>query len=282
MMACAEQKTPGTAGRRRLTALAAAVGLSALVLTGCGGQGGGRGAAASSAEAGAQAGGGETTLRVSAAASLTQSFDQLAEEFERDHPGVDVNVNYGGSSGLVQQLTEGAPADVFASADQKNMKKLTDADLAQGEPKIFATNVLTLVVPKDNPAGITSVQNVLNKKVKLVTCAPEVPCGAATQKVEKANGVELTPVSQENAVTDVLGKVTSGQADAGIVYVTDAKAAGDKVTTIEIPKTDEAINRYPIVALKDSEQPELAAQFVDLVTGEQGQKVLRDAGFGAP
>ena len=280
MMACAEQKTPGTAGRRRLTALVAAAGLGTLVLTGCGGQSGGSNAAASSPEAGA--GGGDKTLRVSAAASLTQSFDQLAEEFERDHPGVDVDVNYGGSSGLVQQLTEGAPADVFASADQKNMTKLTDADLAQGEPKIFATNVLTLVVPKDNPAGITSVQDVLDKKVKLVTCAPEVPCGAATQKVEQANGVELAPVSQENAVTDVLGKVTSGQADAGIVYVTDAKAAGDKVTTIEIPKTDEAINRYPIVALKDSEQPELAAQFVDLVTGEQGQKVLRDAGFGAP
>ena len=278
MMACAEQKTPGTAGRRRLTALVAAVGLGTLVLTGCGGQSGESNAAASSSEAG----GGDKTLRVSAAASLTQSFDQLAEEFERDHPGVDVDVNYGGSSGLVQQLTEGAPADVFASADQKNMKKLTDADLAQGEPKIFATNVLTLVVPKDNPAGIRSVQDVLGKNVKLVTCAPEVPCGAATQKVEQANGVELAPVSQENAVTDVLGKVTSGQADAGIVYVTDAKAAGDKVTTIEIPKTDEAINTYPIVALKASEQPELATEFVDLVTGERGQKVLQDAGFGAP
>ena len=280
MMACAEQKIPGTAGRRRLTALVAAAGLGTLVLTGCGGQSGGSNAAASSPEAGA--GGGDKTLRVSAAASLTQSFDQLSNEFEKDHPGVSVDVNYGGSSGLVQQLTEGAPADVFASADQKNMTKLTDADLAQGEPKIFATNVLTLVVPKDNPAGIRSIQDVLGKNVKLVTCAPEVPCGAATQTVEKANGVELKPVSQENAVTDVLGKVTSGQADAGIVYVTDAKAAGNKVTTIDIPMADEAINNYPIVALKDSEQPELAAQFVDLVTGEQGQKVLRDAGFGAP
>ncbi|WP_058955540.1 molybdate ABC transporter substrate-binding protein [Kocuria rhizophila] len=277
-MARAERKTPGTAGKRRLTALVAAAGLGALVLTGCGGQSGAGDASASSSEAG----GGDKTLRVSAAASLTTSFDQLSDEFEKDHPGVNVDVNYGGSSGLVQQLTEGAPADVFASADQKNMKKLTGADLTQGEPKIFATNVLTLVVPKDNPAGITSVQDVLDKKVKLVTCAPEVPCGAATQKVERANGVELKPVSQENAVTDVLGKVTSGQADAGIVYVTDAKAAGDKVTTIEIPKTDEAINKYPIVALNKSDQPELAAQFVDLVTGERGQKVLKDAGFGTP
>ena len=277
-MARAEQKTPGIVSGSRLTALVAAVGLGALVLTGCGGQNGGGDASASSS----QARGGDETLRVSAAASLTGSFDQLSSEFEKDHPGVDVDVNYGGSSGLVQQLTEGAPVDVFASADQKNMQKLTDAGLAQGEPKIFATNVLTIVVPKDNPAGIRSMQDVLDKKVKLVTCAPEVPCGAATRKVEKANGVQLTPVSQENAVTDVLGKVTSGQADAGIVYVTDAKAAGEKVTTIDIPKTDQAINRYPIVALQKSEQPELAAQFVDLITGERGHEVLQDAGFGAP
>lgn len=277
-MARAERKTPGTAGKRRLTALVAAAGLGALVLTGCGGQSGAGDASASSSEAG----GGDKTLRVSAAASLTTSFDQLSDEFEKDHPGVNVDVNYGGSSGLVQQLTEGAPADVFASADQKNMKKLTDAGLAAGEPSVFATNVLTLAVPKDNPADITSFRDVVDRDVKLVTCAPEVPCGAATQEIEKANGVALHPVSQENAVTDVLGKVTSGQADAGIVYVTDAKAAGDKVTTIEIPKTDEAINTYPIVALNKSEQPELAAQFVDLVTGERGQKVLKDAGFGAP
>ena len=171
---------------------------------------------------------------------------------------------------------------MFASADQKNMKKLTDAGLAKGEPAVFATNVLTLVVPQDNPAGIKSFRDVVNKDVKLVTCAPEVPCGAATQKVEKANGTTLQPVSQENAVTDVLGKVTSGQADAGIVYVTDAKSAEDTVKSIEIPGTEKAINRYPVVALKDAAEPELAREFVDLVKGERGQKVLKDAGFGAP
>ncbi|QBJ20549.1 MULTISPECIES: molybdate ABC transporter substrate-binding protein [Kocuria] len=284
-MANGHESIPGAAacgaarpGQRRLTTLLTAVGLGALLLTGCGGQSGGGDASASSS----QGGGGEKTLRVSAAASLTTSFDQLSDEFEKGHPGVTVDVNYGGSSGLVQQLIEGAAADVFASADQKNMKKLMDADLAQGDPKIFATNVLTLVVPRDNPAGIESFQDVVDKDVKLVTCAPEVPCGAATKKVEKADGVELKPVSQENAVTDVLGKVTSGQADAGIVYVTDAKSAGDKVTSIDIPKTDEAVNNYPVVALKKSEQPQLATEFVDLVTGERGQEVLKDAGFGAP
>ena len=257
----------------RMRALACAV--SAVALTGCAGASDGGGDAAASSDQ-------ETTLRVSAAASLTHSFDELVRTFEAAHPGVKVSMNYGGSSGLVQQLTEGAPADVFASADQKNMKKLTAAGLAAGEPSVFATNVLTLAVPKDNPADITSFRDVVDRDVKLVTCAPEVPCGAATQEIEKANGVALHPVSQENAVTDVLGKVTSGQADAGIVYVTDAKSAKDRVTTVEIPRTDQAVNNYPVVALKDSAEPELARQFVDLVQGDEGRKVLEDAGFGAP
>ena len=279
-MAVLSKRRTARPARRRFTALVAAAGLSALVLTGCGGHSGGGDAAASSGGSGS--GDGEKTLRVSAAASLTQSFDTLAEDFEKDHPGVDVDVNYGGSSGLVQQLTEGAPADVFASADEKNMKKLTDAGLAKGEPQVFATNVLTLVVPQSNPAGIESFQDVVDKNVKLVTCAPEVPCGAATQKVEKANGAALKPVSQENAVTDVLGKVTSGQADAGIVYVTDAKSAGDRVKTLEIPRADQAVNTYPVVALDKAENPDLAREFVNLVTGDRGQKVLKDAGFGTP
>ncbi|MDO4918044.1 molybdate ABC transporter substrate-binding protein [Kocuria sp.] len=280
--------SPATGGARsgkrasaaaRITAVTAAATLVFAVLAGCStgsGDGGGGG------DASASSSGGDRTLRVSAAASLTKSFDELSQDFEKDHPGVHVDVNYGGSSSLVQQLTEGAPADVFASADEKNMEKLTDAGLAKGEPEVFATNVLTLVVPEGNPAGIKSFQDVVDKDVKLVTCAPEVPCGAATEKVEKADGVTLKPVSQENAVTDVLGKVTSGQADAGIVYVTDAKSAGDEVETIDIPKADEAVNKYPVVALDKAQDPELAKEFVDLVTGERGQKVLKDAGFGAP
>ena len=247
----------------------------ALVLVGCG-SGDGTAGSDGSPE------GSDTSLTVFAAASLTDSFNELGRQFEAEHSGVTVNFNYGGSSGLVQQLTEGAPADVFASADTKNMAKLTDAGRADGDPRTFATNTLTVVVPADNPAGIESLDDLQREGVALVVCAPEVPCGNATRKVEAANGIDLKPVSEENAVTDVLGKVTSGQADAGIVYVTDAKSAGDKVGTVELPKADAAVNDYPIVTLKDSGNPQLARQFEELVTGEKGRQVLREAGFGAP
>lgn len=263
----------------RFAVLAAA---GALALAGCGAgdatadrSGGGGGAASSG-------GTGEAHLTVFAAASLTKAFDELGRDFESEHRGVKVTVNYGGSSGLVQQLTEGAPADVFASADEKNMTKLTAAGLDAGEPELFASNTLTIVVPAANPARITSLKDLTKDGVKLVTCAAGVPCGNATQQVEAANHVDLKPVSEESAVTDVLGKVTSGQADAGIVYVTDAGSAGDAVGTVQLPRADAAVNNYPIVALKASEHPELAEQFVQLVTGERGRQVLAEAGFGTP
>lgn len=248
------------------------------VLTGCGSSSSGGGDTGGSAAASD----GGRTLTVYAAASLADTFDQLGADFEEAHPGTTVALNYGGSSGLVQQLTEGAPADMFASADQRTMTKLTDAQLNDGEPTIFATNMLTTVVPADNPAGITSFEDLRKGGVKVVTCASEVPCGSATQTVAKANGVTFHPVSEEGSVTDVLGKVTSGQADAGIVYVTDAKSAGDKVATVGLPKADHAINTYPIVTLRDAKNPELAAEFEKLVTGPQGQEALQKAGFGAP
>ncbi|MBD2763854.1 molybdate ABC transporter substrate-binding protein [Kocuria sp. cx-455] len=260
----------------KAAAIAAVLGTA---LAGCGSPSSGGGDAGGSAAASS---GGDRTLIVYAAASLAGTFDQLGKDFEEAHPGTTVALNYGGSSGLVQQLTEGAPADVFASADQKNMTKLTDAQLNDGEPTIFATNTLTIVVPADNPADITSFEDLRKGGVKLVTCASEVPCGSATQTVEKVNGVTLEPVSEEGSVTDVLGKVTSGQADAGIVYVTDAKSAGDKITTVGLPKANQAINKYPIVTLKDAKNTELAAEFEKLVTGPQGQEGLKKAGFGAP
>lgn len=249
------------------------------VLAGCGSPSSGGGNAGGSAAASSD---GDRTLTVYAAASLADTFDQLGRDFQEAHPGTTVALNYGGSSGLAQQLIEGAPADVFASADQKNMTKLTDAQLNDGEPTIFATNTLTIVVPTDNPADITSFDDLHKDGVKLVTCAPEVPCGSATQTVEKANGVTLEPVSEEGSVSDVLGKVTSGQAEAGIVYVTDAKSAGDKIQTVDLPKADQAVNKYPIVTLKDSKNAELAAEFEKFVTGPQGEEALQKAGFGAP
>ena len=137
--------------------------------------------------------------------------------------------SFAGSSDLVTQLQQGAPADVFASADTKNMDKATADNLVQGDPVNFASNTLEIAVPPDNPAKITSFADLAEAGVKVVVCAPQVPCGSATQKVETATGVTLKPVSEENSVTDVLNKVTTGEADAGLVYNTDVKSAGDKV-----------------------------------------------------
>jgi molybdate transport system substrate-binding protein len=224
----------------------------------------------------------EGSITVFAAASLTATFTELAAEFEAAHPGTDVALNFAGSADLVTQIIEGAPADVFASADEKNMTKLTDDDLVEGEPVDFATNVLEIAVPPGNPAGIETFADLAAPGVKLVVCAPEVPCGAATLKVAEASGVALTPVSEESSVTDVLGKVTSGEADAGLVYVTDVKAAGDAVDGIPFDESGEAVNTYPIATLVDAEAPEVAHAFLAFVTSEAGLAVLAAAGFGKP
>lgn len=218
-----------------------------------------------------------TELVVFAAASLSTTFSTLGAQFEAAHPGVTVKFSYDGSSALLDQLKTGAPADVFASADAATMDKA--AGLMAGTPALFATNVLTLIVPAGNPAKITGLDASLGGK-KLVVCADGVPCGTATKKLAIALGVTLTPVSQETKVTDVRTKVESGQADAGIVYVTDAKASGDKVETIAIAGADKARNDYVIGVTKDSKQASLAAAFVELVKGPDGQKVLLSAGFG--
>lgn len=222
------------------------------------------------------------TLNVYAAASLKQTFTELASQFEAANPQAKVSLSFDGSSTLVTQIQEGAPADVFASADQANMSKLSDAKLVIGSPVDFASNVLTLVVPPDNPANITSFADAAQSGVKLVICAAQVPCGAASQSDAKAAGLTLAPVSEELNVTSVLGKVTAGEADAGLVYVTDAKTAGDKVESIPLNLDKPTVNLYPIAAVNTSKVPELAQGFIDLVTGAEGQKVLSDAGFGTP
>jgi molybdate transport system substrate-binding protein len=148
-----------------------------------------------------------------------------------------------------------------------------------GTPVNFATNILTIVTPPDNPAGITSFADLAKSGVDVVLCAPRVPCGAAAKTVETNTGVTLTPVSEENSVTDVLGKITSGQADAGLVYVTDAKNAGDKVKQVDFPEATAVVNVYPIATLTAATEPALATKFVDLVTGPEGQQVLAAAGF---
>ncbi|GAA1679717.1 molybdate-binding protein [Citricoccus zhacaiensis] len=270
----------GRTGHHLGVALGLIVG-SGVVLAGCSAPSSG------SAESG-------TTLTVFAAASLGDSFEELADGFEQENPGVEVEYNIAGSSSLAEQILAGAPADVFASADEPNMHTVVAAGENSGEPEPFATNVLTLVTPADIPAdtpantpGITSLEDATAEGVKLVVCAPQVPCGRAALALAEDAGVELSPVSEEASVTDVLGKVTSGEADAGLVYVTDALGAGESVNAIELENADSAVNTYPITVLaaaaeNGSEHPELAQRFVDYVLSEEGQSVLEADGFGAP
>lgn len=265
------------AGRRpRLTALLLAGALST-GLAGCG-------ADTSTSEAPSAAASSQLSgeITVFAAASLKTTFTQLARDFEARNPGTKVNLSFAGSSDLVTQITQGAPADVFASADTKNMTKLADAQLVDGTAQNFATNVLEIAVPPGNPASISSFADLAKPGVKVVTCANQVPCGAAADVVEKAAGITLSPVSEESSVTDVLGKVTSQEADAGLVYVTDVKGAGNKVKGIPFPESDKAVNIYPIATVGTSKNKELAAAFIAMVTGNDGRKILADAGFGAP
>lgn len=263
---------------RTSTRLIAGVALSLAVIAGTAACSSGSGTDSTSSDA-ATTSSLNGSITVFAAASLKGTFTDLAASFEKANPDVKVALSFAGSSDLVTQITEGAPADVFASADTKNMAKLTDANLTASDPVNFATNTLEIAVPTDNPASVTSFQDLAKSDVKTVVCAPQVPCGAATVTIETATGVTLKPVSEESSVTDVLGKVTSGEADAGLVYVTDIKAAGDTVKGITFPESSEAVNTYPIATLKDSKQTEIADAFVAYVTGTVGQGVLADAGF---
>jgi molybdate transport system substrate-binding protein len=249
---------------------------TALLLAGCSGGASGGAAAPSAAPEAPEA----QTLTVLAAASLTATFTDLEKQFETAHPGVDVKLNFAGSSDLAQQIVNGAPADVFAAASDATMKTVTDAGLVAGPPKVFASNVLQIATAPGNPKGIASFADLARPDLKVVVCAPQVPCGAAEQKLEKATGVDIKPVSEEADVKSTLGKVTSGDADAGLVYVTDVDAAGGSVEGVNFTEAGQAPTNYPIAVLKNAPQPQLALQFEDLVTGDAGRRVLQDAGFG--
>lgn len=223
-----------------------------------------------------------TILTVFAAASLKSTFTEIGKEFEAQHQGLKVQFSFAGSSDLVAQIQQGAPADVFASADNKNMDKAVSDKLTDGAPINFAANTLEIATPPDNPAKVTSLADLARPGVKVVLCAAEVPCGSAARKVENASGINIKPVSEEASVTDVLNKIITGEADAGLVYVTDVKGAGDKVNGVTFPASTKAINTYPIAALADSKNATLAQQFVDFVTSDKGQAVLTAAGFAQP
>lgn len=260
---------------KRMRAWAAAGLAAAAVLSGCGSDTSPGGAPSGSA-APAQ------HLVVFAAASLKQTFTKIGDQFKTDNPGATVEFSFAGSSDLVTQLTQGAKADVFASADVKNMDKAAAAGLLAGDPVTFATNVLTIAVAPGNPKGIKTFGDLAKPGLNVVVCAPQVPCGSATKKVEDTTKVTLAPVSEETSVTDVLGKVSTGQADAGLVYVTDVAGSGGKVDGVGFPESSGAVNTYPIATLKSAANADLAHKFIDLVTGAVGQKVLEQAGFGKP
>lgn len=222
-----------------------------------------------------------TTLTVLAAASLTETFETLAKSFEAAHPGVTVRLSFGASSALAAQVVAGAPADVFASANEATMKKVSDAGLAES-PVIFATNTLAIAVPSSNPAGVTGLADLDKPDVKVALCAPQVPCGAAAATVLQAAGLRVKPVSLEQDVKAVLTKVRLGEVDAGLVYKTDVVAAGADVTGIDFPEASGAVNSYPVAVLTQAPAPALAHEFVALLTGPEGAKVFTDAGFKLP
>ena len=268
----------------RRAAIAAVSLLSAVSLAACGGSasnsstGAASGTASSSASAGAEKATGKVT--VLAAASLQGAFEEIEKTVEKDNPGLDITFDFQGSQDLVSSLAGGNSADVLATANNSTMKDAADQKLV-GDQTEFATNVLTLIVPKGNPKNVTGLDSSLDG-ANLVICAPEVPCGEATQTLATELGVTLNPVSEEQKVTDVRGKVESGEAQAGIVYTTDAAKAGDKVEAIALP-ANSVINHYPIALTKSAANPQAAQAFIDYVLSPEGQKVLQDTyGFGAP
>ncbi len=219
---------------------------------------------------------------VLAAASLTGSFTAEAKAFEQANPGTKVTLSFGASSTLATQVVQGAPADVFASADQANIAKVTDPGLAAGPATAFATNRLAVIVAKGNPKGISGLVDLARSDLIVVLAAPEVPVGKYGQQALDTAKVAVTPKSLEADVKAVVSKVTLGEADAGIVYTTDVKAAGDKADGVAIPDDVNVLATYPAVVTKAAKNPVAAAAFVAFLGSADGRKILADAGFGLP
>ena len=219
----------------------------------------------------------DSRLTVLAASSLTEVFTELGDAFEEEHDGVEVRFSFGSSTTLADQAAQGAPGDVLATADETSMTLAEDADVLAEDPATFATNELVLVVPADNPGGVTSFDDLAGSD--WVRCADDVPCGRVAAALAEANGVTAEPASLEVDVKSVLARVTSGEADAGLVYRTDAQAAGDDVQVIEIPHTAEHPARYLIAPLSDTDDADLAAAFVELVLSAEGRDTLTEGGF---
>ncbi|MFC4536134.1 molybdate ABC transporter substrate-binding protein [Sphaerisporangium dianthi] len=252
---------------------------AALAIAGTAGCGSGRPAGT---QASAPAAGGDAEeVTVFAAASLTGTFTELGKTFEAAHPGTTVRFNFGSSATLAQQITQGAPADVFAAASPATMKTVTDASLA-GTPTTFARNRLQIAVPAGNPAKVDELDDLADPKVKVALCARQVPCGAAAVKALEAAALTVEPVTLEQDVKATLTKVELGEVDAALVYTTDVLAAGDKAEGIAFPEAGKAVNDYPIATLTRAPAPGPARRFVELVLSAQGRDVLSRAGFETP
>ncbi|WP_281918350.1 molybdate ABC transporter substrate-binding protein [Nocardia sputorum] len=222
------------------------------------------------------------TVTVFAAASLTETFGELGKQFEAAHPGVEVVYSYGASSALAQQIIQGAPADVFASAAPKNMQQVRDKGEVATAPVTFVRNRLQIAVPKGNPGRISGLADFGKTEPKFALCAEQVPCGAAAAKVFETGGITPQPDTREQDVKAVLTKVTLGEVDAALVYRTDVEAAGDKVEGIDFPESAAAINDYPVAPLAHAPNAAAAAAFVDFVTSEKAKPVFVAAGFDTP
>ena len=244
----------------------------ATALAGCGQSGN------TSAGAGGRPGG---TIRVFAAASLTGSFGTLAKDFEHQHPGTRVQLSFGASSDLATQIDNGAPADVFASASPVNMQQVVKAGYAD-HPRAFASNTMEIAVPPGDPAGVHRLADLARPGVKVALCQPQVPCGAVARQVLHNAGLTVHPVTEEVDVKSVLTKVMIGEVDAGVVYVTDVRAAGHQVTGIRIPRGVNASTSYPVTVVRGSGNLATARAFERLVLSASGQRVLAKAGFGRP
>ncbi len=216
-------------------------------------------------------------ITVFAAASLTESFTRIGKDFEAANPGVKVTFNFAGSSALAQQINQGAPVDVFASAAPANMKQVTDTGAVT-----FARNRLAIAVPAGNPGKVTGLAAFGKAELKIALCAEQVPCGTAAKKVFDTAGIKAAPDTLEQDVKAVLSKVSLGEVDAALVYRTDVRAAGGKVEGIEFPEAEQAVNDYPIAALAKAPNSAGAKAFVDYVLSDKGRAVLSGAGFEVP
>lgn len=221
-------------------------------------------------------------VNVFAAASLTDGFTRAGDQLAKSNARVRFVFNFGSSSTLATQITNGAPADIFASADETNMQKIVEAKLNDGAPSVFASNRLAIAVAPGNPRKVASLADLARPGLVVVLAAPTVPAGKyALDSLAKA-GVKVTPASQELDVRSVLNKVALGEADAGIVYVTDVLSAGPRVGSVTIPEEQQVIARYPIAVVTRAKNPELARAFVDYLVSDEGQRLLAGFGFSRP